>query len=94
MRELQERATLSLPPYAKTVEVKGIHEAVGQIVRDLPGEVLVSAPKSREPGEMVALVRISPSSSDVALNEIFRRVRAQSARGLHVARVRVDPISF
>lgn len=94
VRELQERATLSLPPFAKTVEVKGIHEAVGQIVRDLPGEVLVSAPKSLETGEMVALVRISPSSSDVALNEIFRRVRAQSARGLHVARVRVDPISF
>jgi len=94
VRELQERAVLSLPPFAKTVEVKGTHEAVAQVVRDLPGEVLISAPKSLETGEMVALIRISPSASNVALNEIFRRVRAQSARGSHVARLRVDPISF
>jgi primosomal protein N' (replication factor Y) len=94
VRELQERAVLSLPPFAKTVEVKGTHEAVAQVVRDLPGEVLISAPKSLETGEMVALIRISPSTSNVALNEIFRRVRAQSARGSHVARLRVDPISF
>lgn len=94
IRELFERVTLSLPPFTKAVEIRGIHEAVGQVIRELPGEVLVSAPKQSVNGETMALIRIASYSTNVVLNEIFRRVRAQSARGFHVPRVRIDPISF
>lgn len=94
IRELFERVTLSLPPFTKAVEIRGIHEAVGQVIRELPGEVLVSAPRPTANGETMALIRIASHSTNVVLNEIFRRVRAQSARGFHVPRVRIDPISF
>jgi primosomal protein N' (replication factor Y) len=94
LRELQERENLLLPPHAKTVEIRGEHNSVGELIRALPGKVLVSAPKLAENGETVALLRFSIADNHLVLEEIFNRARAQSSRGSHVARVKVDPISF
>jgi primosomal protein N' len=94
LRELQERENLLLPPHAKTVEVRGEHNSVGELIRALPGKVLVSAPKMAENGETVALLRFPMADNHLVLEEIFNRARGQSSRGSHVARVKVDPISF
>lgn len=94
LRELQERENLLLPPHAKTVEIRGEYNSVAELIRGLPPQVLISAPKLVENGETVALLRFLSAGNNHILEEIFSRARTQSTRGAHVARVKVDPTSF
>jgi primosomal protein N' (replication factor Y) len=93
-RELLERQALNLPPVVKSVEISGDYQAVSEVVRNLAEPVLVSSPKKMESGETQAILRIPTKQANLVLNEIFRRVRAQSSKGVRVARVKVDPIAI
>lgn len=93
-RELMERQTLNLPPIAKSIQVLGEYQAVNSVVRNLPGHVLVSAPKMGVNGETEAVLRIPFDETHLVTEEIFRRVRQQSAKGEHVARVKIDPVAL
>ena len=93
-RELMERQSLHLPPIAKSIQVLGEYQAVNSVVRGLPGHVLVSAPKTGVNGETEAVLRIPNDETHLVTEEIFRRVRQQSAKGEHVVRVKIDPIAL
>ena len=93
LSELAERAALNLPPAIKAIEVSGTHAAVLEIIRDLPSSFLRSQPRVQE-NQSVALLRFTGTDRAGAVTEILKRARNQSAQGVSIARIRVDPTSL
>ena len=97
MRELEERRALGLPPAARVVEVSGDSRSVHELVDGMPDSVDVfPANNSTENSaqEISLNIRIKGDSPSAIIDELFGRVRTQSAKGKRVARVRVDPNSL
>lgn len=92
LRELAERSELLLPPVVKAVEISGADPAVRSITRNFPREVAISLPKLLPKGEVSVVMRIPHSLATAVLSQIFQRARNQSAEGLDIARIKVDPL--
>ena len=93
IKEYEERKILSLPPAAKAIQVSGVHDSVRQIVANLPPQVLISQPRI-DRDESVSLLRIVGPDQEPIVQEIFQRARNQSAKGMPVARIAIDPDSL
>ena len=93
-RELAERAALNLPPAVKAVSLSGDYESIMQILRELPPGCEVSRPNIHSQAEPTALVRIKTVDPSATIETIFQMARLQSARGMRIVRIKVDPVTL
>ena len=94
MKEIEERESLSLPPTVRSLEITGTEGSVHMLLAGLPNSVIYTQTTHTNSGETQILLRIPEHLGVDVVADVISKARSQSARGMSVARVKIDPISL